>query len=507
MKTYRKYTSYFVLLGILTFGNCTLDENPPFLTSETMYSNPDNAVSALNGVYHAWADWGTFRYFYPKLLNYNSGFYVTTDGGGPRNNNAMNASYASLKPLEGDFTLNIVWNGHYNAIARANDIIAGVNPEGSNETIKDILGQAYFIRAFSYFNLVQLWGDVPLRLIPVDTETLNLGKEDSKIILEQIVNDAQFAIQNMNGIMGAGYPRQYAANMLLAKIYMYLATNTELQTNSENYWQLAYNEAKQVYGKYSLISNYADLFDGRTNENTEESIFEIQFNNTIKSDLFRDWSIGNYGSFPGWMQLRVNPEVYDRHLEAYPTDNQRLESTFLTSYETQWGNVATFYPDHNGSDRNGGWNTAFTLPFKTSLKDKTQTNNISARNTIVYRYADLLLMLAEISNELQNGEQLSYVTEVLNRVGITPGAVYSGGQNSFREAIMEEYNYELLTEGHDWFNNRRRGYQWFKDHVIDPHNNYVNRNENYDVTHETDENTVMHLPIPAAEVGANPEID
>ena len=116
-------------------------------------------------------------------------------------------------------------------------------------------------------------------------------------------------------------------------------------------------------------------------------------------------------------------------------------------------------------------------------------------------------MLAEISNELQNGEQLSYVTEVLDRVGITPSSLYSGGQDAFREAIMAEYNYELLTEGHDWFNNRRRGYQWFKNHVIDPHNNYVNRNENFDVTHDIDESTVMHLPIPAAEVGANPEID
>ena len=508
MKTRKKYMSYLLLGGILLFGSCTLEEDPPFLTSETIYSNPDNAIGALNGVYHAWADWGTFRYFFPKLLNYNSGFYVSTEGGGPSNNNAVNSSMASLKPLEGDFTLNIVWNGHYNAIARANDVIEGVNSQGSNdETIQDILGQAYFIRAYSYFNLVQLWGDVPLRLVPVDTETLYLGKEDSKVILEQIISDSKSAIQNMNGMMVAGYPRQYAANMLLAKVYMYLATNTELQTNSENYWQLAYNEATEVYGNYSLVADYADLFDGRTNENTQESIFEIQFNSTIKSDLFRDWSIANYGEFPGWMQLRVNPEVYDRHLEAYPTDNQRLESTFLTSYDNTFGGTSTFYPDHNGSDRSQSWNTSFPLPFKTSLKDKTQTNNISQRNTIVYRYADLLLMLAEISNELQNGEQLSYVTEVLDRVGITPSSLYSGGQDAFREAIMAEYNYELLTEGHDWFNNRRRGYQWFKNHVIDPHNNYVNRNENFDVTHDIDESTVMHLPIPAAEVGANPEID
>ena len=71
-------------------------------------------------------------------------------------------------------------------------------------------------------------------------------------------------------------------------------------------------------------------------------------------------------------------------------------------------------------------------------------------------------MLAEISNELQNGEQMTYLTEVLDRVGLNPRPEYSQGQEAFREAIMEEYRYELLGEAHDWFNNRRRGYEYFK---------------------------------------------
>lgn len=499
MKTIKQNILYILLFGLFAFSSCSLTEDPPYLTSETIYSNPDNAKSALNGVYNALADWGTFRYFYPKALNFNSGFYMSKDW--------QSADLLSLNPLQGNFILNIVWSGHYNTISRANDVIAGVSIDNADALTKDIVGQAYFLRAFSYFNLVRLYGDVPLRTKPVDSETLYLPKEDSKVIFEQIISDAQNAIANMNGALGAGYPRQYAANMLLAKVYMHLATNPKLQSESVNYWQLAYDEAIKVYGNYALVPNYGDLFDGRTNENTEESIFEVQFNATIKSDLFRDWSISNYGAFPGWMGLRVNPEVYDRHLAAYPTDTERMGATFLTEYENIFGGTSSFYPAYNDGNRDGSnYNQSFTLPFKTSLKDKSQKTNISERNTIVYRYGDLLIMLAEISNELNNGKQLGYVTELLARVGLTPQAQYNGGQDSFREAIMAEYNYEELTEGHEWFNNRRRGYQWFMDHVINPHNNYAKHNAQ-DLIFATDESAVMHLAFPANEISANPTID
>ena len=116
-------------------------------------------------------------------------------------------------------------------------------------------------------------------------------------------------------------------------------------------------------------------------------------------------------------------------------------------------------------------------------------------------------MLAEISNELGNGEEMGYVTEVLDRVGLTPSAEYSGGQDAFREAIMKEYQFELLLEGNDWYNNRRRGYTWFYDHVIEPHNNYSGFNPIIDVTFAEDEATVMFIPTPISEINGNEEVD
>jgi hypothetical protein len=115
-------------------------------------------------------------------------------------------------------------------------------------------------------------------------------------------------------------------------------------------------------------------------------------------------------------------------------------------------------------------------------------------------------MLSEISNELQNGQEITYVSEVLDRVGLTPHAGYAGGQDSFRTAIMKEYQFELIGEGHDWFNNRRRGYNYFLNTIINPHNTAASFKESVDVLHATDETIVMSIPIAVAEINANNEI-
>jgi hypothetical protein len=71
---------------------------------------------------------------------------------------------------------------------------------------------------------------------------------------------------------------------------------------------------------------------------------------------------------------------------------------------------------------------------------------------------------------------------------------------------MREYQFELLGEGHDWFNNRRRGYNYFLNTIIIPHNIVAEDNESVDVTHKIEESSVMSIPIAVAEINANNEI-
>jgi len=503
----------YIILSVFILQACSLEEEPPFLENESVFSDANNATTALNGMYEKMTNYDFLSNIYVSLLNNNSGFFVTGRRG-QNNRNPYNTTQASLKTLSGDNDLNRLWAAHYRTISSANDAIKGINPvegiglDAEQTKLNDILGQSYFVRAWAYFNMVRLWGDVPHPLEPTTTDKIHLPKTEAKIIYEQVISDAQNAAKYMNGAMGVGYPKPYAANMLLAKVYMQLATaDASLQDASANYWQMAYDEAIKVYGQYELVDEYAHLFDEVEGENTEESIFEVQFSELVTSDYGRAFTPQWYASVNTWGQQQVNAEVYDRHEAAYPGD-PRIASTFLSSYtQTNNGNTITTYPTR-AVRPSGNWRFSFPYMFKTSLKNKELDTRNHNRNVVIYRYGDLLLMLAEISNELQNGEQMGYVTELLARpsVNLTPRADYSLGQDEFREAVMDEYTFELLGEGHDYFNNRRRGYQWFRSHVIDPHNNYSGFIPAIDVTHETDESIVMFLPTPSNEINTNEQI-
>jgi hypothetical protein len=132
-------------------------------------------------------------------------------------------------------------------------------------------------------------------------------------------------------------------------------------------------------------------------------------------------------------------------------------------------------------------------------------------NFVVFRYADLLLMLAEIENEL-NGPDAAYVyvNEVLGRArgtGAAPADWAGLSQVQFRHDIMFEYRFELLGEGHEWFNDRRRGYDYFKTNVIDLHNSHPD----YDFSKQRDvelpdNSRNILMPIPITEITANPNI-
>jgi len=504
MKNYK-----YILIAILGFTvfNCGLEEEPPYLANENVYSSASNAKAATLGMYSAFSDYFYYGNQFVFLVNLNSGFGVTRRGGN-RNSSIDNTTLASLNPTSNSLQSDNAWGAIYKAIARNNDAIVSGVPFDDAATaeelgINDAIGQAYFLRAFNYFNLVRLWGEVPLRLEPTTLETVHVAKSPIVDIYTQIISDAKNAQKYMNGTIGAGTAKPFAADMLLAKVYMTLATApSSHQPESGNYWQLAYNEAKKVYGQYSLYPSYDGLFDIDTGNNTEESIFEIQSSEGASLDHTRAFTPSNFTQANTFGWLKINAEVYDRHVSTYPND-PRLNTNYLLEYtHTGNGNNITVYPLRARNNFNNG----FPWSFKLGSQDPNNTSRETAKNFKIYRYADVLLMLAEISNELQNGEQLGYVQEVLDRVGLTPHSGYSGGQESFRDAIMREYEFELVTECHDWFNNRRRGYNYFLNNVIIPHNTAPTFDANVDVTFETDENKVMYLPIPASEINNNNEI-
>ncbi|QTD37403.1 RagB/SusD family nutrient uptake outer membrane protein [Polaribacter batillariae] len=502
MKNY-KFT-LLLIFGLIA-SSCDLEEEPPFLANENVYSTASTATSALIGMYQSLITYDYYGNEFMNLTCLNSGFGVTKRGG-QRNTNIHNTTTASLKPTSSTRQVELAWSSMYRTIGLANDAIKSAkvveNPVTQDDkVINDVIGQAYFLRAFNYFNLVRMWGEVPLRISPATKETIHLAKSPIKDVYAQIINDVKMAQSLMNSSIGDFAVKPYAADMLLAKVYMQLATAPAThQEAGLNYWDLAYKEAIKVYGAYSLYPSYAGLFEVSNGNNTSESIFELQSSEGASSDHIRAFTPSNFSTSQNFGWLQVNSEVYDLHATTYPND-PRIESTYLSEFiNVRNGKPFKLYPV---VPRSNNFLRSFPYFFKLGTKNPENVSTLHNKNFKIYRYADLLLMLAEISNELQNGEELGYVSEVLARVGLTPQAEYSGGKDSFRKAIMKEYQFELLFEGQDWFTNRRRGYTYFLENVINYHNNHPNFNPRVDVKLETDEATVMYLPIPQIEITTN----
>ena len=505
MKNY-KFT-FLIILGIL-FTSCSLEEEPPFLANENVYSSASNATSALFGVYEAMVQYEYYGNEFLFLTNVNSGLMVSRRTGN-NNSNSYNSTLSSLKPSSGLVAIENSWTGIYQTIGRTNEVInsatASENPSTPDELIiNDVIGQAYFVRAFNYFNLVRLWGEVPLRVTPTTTETVHLAKSPIEAIYAQIIIDVKRAQQLMNGAVASGTPKPQAADMLLSKVYMTLATaSSAIQDSSLNYWQLAYDEAIKAYGTYSLLPSYDDLFLGTNGNNTGESIFELQSVVGASLDHTRAFTPNWYTTAATFGWFKINIENYDLHAVTYPND-PRLATTYVSTWTRgNNGSIERSYPTNTARSNFGN---SFPYLFKLGSRDPSNAVRETNKNFKIYRYSDLLLMLSEISNELQNGQEMTYVTEVLGRVGLSPHAGYSGGQDSFRTAIMKEYQFELMGEGHDWFNNRRRGYNYFLNTIIIPHNTAASFNDSVDVTHDTDETMVMSIPMAVAEINANNEI-
>lgn len=491
--------------AVLVMSSC-LKEDPTFLSEKSAYANLTNAHSTLGGIYDAVSDYDYFGYRFLYLTYGNSGFYVS----GIKNSNTAtdNLNLCSLKPQPSAPYNENSWKLMYIAIDRANKFIENVSVVSDTADTdmaewNDFIGEAYFLRAFSYFNLVRLWGEVPLRVEPTTLDNIHKAKSKTDEIYTQILNDVRMAEKLMYpvGVQRPGYPAAEAAYMLEAKVYMQMATtDDDVPDTGENFWQKAYDAAMHVYGKYQLVSDYNSLWD-EDGGNSVESIFEIQYNDVAHSNYVKLFTASKATKGNTWGRLRMNAELIDSHMEIYPDDSVRLNATYKTGFVNQkTGNYTKVYPETTKRNKMAN---AFNYLYKYWEKNIENVTSINNQNFIVYRYADLLLMLAEISNELQNGEQMGYVEEVLNRVGLTPQEEYNNGQEGFRRAIMYEYRYELLGEAHDWFNNRRRGYNWFLNEVILPHNNYANFNSNVDVTLSEDKDVVMHLPIPTSEINTN----
>lgn len=345
---------------------------------------------------------------------------------------------------------NTTWNGHYQGIQAANIVIHKIDavnmPAGLKAQYK---AEAQFLRALMYFNLVRIFGDVPLvkDIINNPQEGYKYGRETTAKVYEQIIEDLKAAEQNLlyeYTTADIGRATKGAAMSLLGKVYL-----------TQKNWSLAAQKLKEVIDaaaqtKYQLITSYANLY-GVANENNRESIFEVQFRKGASSEgspYTNQFAPIGSGTAVVSIGNPLGQNIPTANMNnAYETGDLRKAASMRNSYVLSGATV-----NHNYIIKYAGVPAA---------------NLDSDNNWIVLRYADVLLMYAEALNEqgyVANGPAFTYLNQIRTRAGLAAKtstnantALQVADQAAFRLAVEQERRVELAFEGHRWFDLVRTG--------------------------------------------------
>lgn len=450
------YKSFALLaLLILSATNCQkdfLDRRPPGeLTFEEFFKTEAQAVEATNAVYEQ------YRSFDLCALP----FIACTDVLSDDSDKGSTANDAPLMSDLDNFTMDAtnpfifpVYRGHYRTIARANVAIENIPKIEMDADLRDrLIGECKTMRAYSYFLLVQWFGDLVLVTKTLQgSEYYDQSRQPKEVIYTQIETDLKEAIavlpeKDGYAVADKGRITKSAAKGLLAKLYMV-----------KKDWGNAEIQCMDIInsGKYSLLQRYSDNFL-QIGENGAESIFEIQ---TVALPTQQAAGPGSspYNMVQG---VRGTPNLgwgfnrpSDNLVMSYENGDPRREATVIY--------VGEILPDgstqvvDNPDIINERYNQKAWVPAHPGLQDN------GPGNIRVLRYSDILLLAAEAKNELgKSSEALPLLNQVRKRARGTNNFILPDvtitDQSMLRERIYKERRAELAMENHRWFDLLRWG--------------------------------------------------
>ncbi|MFD1631626.1 RagB/SusD family nutrient uptake outer membrane protein [Pseudopedobacter beijingensis] len=476
---------------MMLFSGCEkLDEKAySTLTPENYFSNADEAKVALMGVYntlnreHIW----THNLFTMVLL---PNKYVRTRV-------PVHKSIAQFSFSVSDDRIANVWNNAYEAINRANTIIGRVpNIQMTDSLQRMFVAEAKFMRALSYFNLVRLYGGVPLKTGETEgLSTVYTPRSTEQEIYDLIVADLQYAESNnlpkIRPSSERGRATECAAKTLLGKVYLTMAGFPLKQTDKWNLARLKLKEVIDNKATYNvdLLPNYADLFDVNKEASNKEAIFAIQFSySQVSGGSALPFFAAPLNSTFATANGQYNYGFTTDFRSLFATSDKRRDVTLISSYVAVNGATVTYNaPGSTYRDPLG-----IALGKYKDGPSKAPANTRHATDILVLRYADVLLMYAEAENEV-NGPDNAYsaINEV--RLRANAGALSGLTKDTFRDAVHLERLLELSGELHEFFDIKRL--EKIEDHV-------TNSYEAQQVQVSYDPKMYLY-PIPDREVSTN----
>ncbi len=453
MKNFSKYRLAVILVCaiVCTLSSCKkfLEETPKNLVSTVnYYQTSADAVSAVNSIYAYLNATSSAPY---GGVYFNSFWLTAGLSSDEMNNNQAGAPYfdqlSNFTYSSQNSALEDIWAYHYKAITIANIAISRIPAISMDTTLKNrLLNEAHFLRGLLYFDMVRMFGRIPL--LAQENEPLKPNEASVNAIYAQIIADLT-AAENLPASYsagnGLGRATNGAAKSILAKVYLTLKQ-----------WDLCAAKSLEVInsGQYSLWQDFNSVFK-LSSRNGQEAIFSVGFGDANGAISF--WEVGQFNvrllppalsvegvqNAQGWQV--PTQQLYD----SYDPNDRRLSTTFITQVYNPDGTVTTIKP--------------YIRKYWDSVAEPQ--GNGTANDYPVIRYADVLLMYAEASNELGNSANAyTYINMVRKRARYN-GSVYlnilpdytSLSQAQFRAAILQERRWEFVAEGQRWFDLARTG--------------------------------------------------
>ncbi|HOZ85604.1 MAG TPA: RagB/SusD family nutrient uptake outer membrane protein [Niabella sp.] len=500
--------SKYILLSMVvgtTLLSCTkkldvLDQDNPTIAS--YFQNSSELQKGVNSVYsmlRAGRLVGREWFFVHDMRG------VECAPGGPQ----LEAPRAELlkqnTPASSNFVMSMVWEGCYLMINRANLVISQASEVKDDIALRDrLVGEVKFLRAWAYYELVSQWGDVPLYKEPVSSSKDFKGKSSAADIYAFVISDLTDATK----VLPESYSGSDKGRATKGAAYAMLG-RANLQKGD-------YNAAKaallQIYGKYSLVSNYQWNFDGDVkssggatvstgHEFNSESVFEVVF--VDKGDNDYNWSATGEGLASPMSTVRnqeygitwgnIIPSNYA--LEQFEDTDPRFKFTIFEEGDQ----ILTQSPSGPKALVVNDMNIATSIRKGVTKKRFFRKYNIydwvhdgyhpSGLNNRLIRYADALLMLAECEAEVGSpAKAADYINEVRKRPSVNMPNVVASTKEQALKAVIYERSVELCAEAInniDLLRWKAKGY--FPSVTADPRPGMVTM-----------------LPIPASEISSNP---
>ncbi len=460
----KKFLILIYLISVINFISCEdelYQEPVTSKVSSNFYSTEEEIEEAVNAVYSSLRKKGLYNLYLPALGEISSD---NTFDEVPANDDGIYGQLDEFTTITSNSIVEATWEAAYIGIQWANIVLNRIpDVNFDEEDVKDNrIGEVKFIRALLYFNLVRLYGDVPL-VVEETTDPndyFGQGRTASSEVYKQIETDLKEAIEVLpDEASEEGRVIKTAGQALLAKVYL---TEGDL-SSAKTLLETVYNSEK-----HSLLGDVNDIFD-IDNEGNEEIIFAVQFvaglnGNSMGSSAFQQFSpSGTVSGAKGHSLPTV--ELYN----SYSSNDLR---------KTAYVGI---------TDEN--------VPYTKKLTEPSTEPADGGSDWVVLRFADVVLLLAEIEAGQNNLTVASgYLNEIRNRAGLPD--TQASTQEEMIDSVAFERRLELVSEGHRWFDLLRYGTA-----VTVMNNWFAAQGDNITI----DDHDLL-LPIPQSQIDTDPSI-